>query len=154
MKLTDHLRLPLVKVPLAAKDKISAIAELVDLVVASGATKDRETLLASVMERETQRTTGIGRGFAIPHAKCDAVSELVIALGRTSQPLDFGAIDGKPVELIALLASPTKATSLHISALAKLSRLVINATVMESLLSAKSAEQVFKIISDNDQNSQ
>ncbi|MEK6643976.1 MAG: PTS sugar transporter subunit IIA [Planctomycetota bacterium] len=150
MKLTDHLKLPLVKVPLSAKDKIAAITELVDLVVASGATSQREALLASVMERESQRTTGIGRGFAIPHAKCDAVSELVIALGRTSQPLDFGAIDGKPVELIAFLASPTKATSLHISALAKLSRLVINSSVMESLLAAKTAERVFQIISDND----
>ncbi len=154
MKLTDHLPPNLVKVPLAAKDKIAAITELVDLMLAAGVTTQREELLAAVLEREKQRTTGIGRGFAIPHAKSDAVGQLVIALGRPAQPLEFGAIDGLPVQLIALLASPTKATSTHIQALAKLSRLVTNASVMESLLTAKSPERLHQIIAQNDVNSQ
>jgi mannitol/fructose-specific phosphotransferase system IIA component (Ntr-type) len=154
MKLTDHLPPQLVKVPLLAKDKTAAITELVDLMISHGVSDDREQLLAAVLERESQRTTGIGRGFAIPHAKTDAVGRLVIALGRPAAPLDFGAIDGQPVRLIALLASPTKATSIHIQALAKLSRLVTNAAVMESLLSAASADRLHQIIADNDVNSQ
>jgi fructose-specific phosphotransferase system IIA component len=150
MKLTDHLTAALVKVPLVSTDKNGAITELVDLIAGQGLTRDRETLLRSVLERETQRTTGIGRGFAIPHAKCDAVDKLIIALGRASKPIDFASVDGKPVELMALLASPTSATSAHIQALAKLSRLVTNGPTFEKLLSATSSGALFLAIQQCD----
>ena len=150
MKLTEHLTPALVKVPLSANDKTQAITELVDLMVTAGVTKQRDQLLAAVLERESQRTTGIGRGFAIPHAKTDAVGQLVIAFGRTAKPLDFGAIDGAPVQLVALLASPTKDTSKHIQALARLSRLAITPAIRDGLLAAKTPEALYQIIAAND----
>ncbi|HUN79916.1 MAG TPA: PTS sugar transporter subunit IIA [Phycisphaerae bacterium] len=150
MKLTEHLTPSLVKVPLNASDKVQAITELVDLMVANGVSRDREPLLAAVLERESQRTTGIGRGFAIPHAKTDSVHQLVIAFGRTAKPLDFGAIDGAPVQLIALLASPSKDTSKHIQALARLSRLAITPAIRDGLLAAKTADAAYQIIAAND----
>ena len=76
MKLTEHLQSNLVKVPLVAADKAQAITELVDLVAAQGLTTNRDVLHKAVFDREAQRSTGIGRGFAIPHAKTDAVSRL------------------------------------------------------------------------------
>jgi mannitol/fructose-specific phosphotransferase system IIA component (Ntr-type) len=151
MKLVDHLTPELIKVPLAAVSKSEAIAELVDLVAAQGLAGAREQLLSAVLRREAQRTTGIGRGFAIPHAKCDVVSRLVIAFGRTERPIDFGAFDGQPVSLIALLASPTQATSEHIQAMARLSRLATQGHVMDGLLKAESAEEVFRIIAENEE---
>ncbi|MFQ5423653.1 MAG: PTS sugar transporter subunit IIA [Phycisphaerae bacterium] len=150
MKLTEYLTLPLVRVPLKATDKAQAITELVDLLAEKGMTGDRDVLLEAVLERESQRTTGIGRGFAVPHAKCDAVGRLAIAFGRAAEPIDFSAIDGRPVTLIALLASPTTATSLHIQALAKLSRMVMNEAILDALLSAKTSDSFYKVISDND----
>ncbi len=150
MKLTDHLTPALVKMPLAATEKSGAITELVNLVAAQGLADTGEMLLSAVLRREAQRTTGIGRGFAIPHAKCDAVSRLVIAFGRTVRPIDFGAFDGQPVSLIALLASPTYATSEHIQALARLSRLVTQSPVMDGLMNARSAEEAFRIIAENE----
>lgn len=146
MKLIEFLSPSLVRVPLGSDDKISSITEMVDLLAAQNMTQSRDGLLAAVLEREAQRTTGIGRGFAIPHAKSDAVSRMVIALGRTVKPIEFAAIDGRPVQLIALLASPTNATSLHIQALAKLSRLVTNATVLEKLLAAPTAQALYDLI--------
>ncbi|MBN2563222.1 MAG: PTS sugar transporter subunit IIA [Phycisphaerae bacterium] len=146
MKLTEHLTLPLVKVPLDASDKTQAITELVDIVAKQGLSHARDQLLEAVLEREAQRTTGIGRGFAIPHAKCDAVAQLVIAFGRAAEPIDFAAVDGQPVNLIALLASPTNATSTHIQALAKLGRLVTNSAILDGLLSAKTAKEFYDII--------
>jgi len=150
MKLTDHLSLPLVKVPLAATEKRQAITELVSVIAEQSLTERRDQLLDAVLEREAQRTTGIGRGFAIPHAKCDAVDHLTIAFGRAANPIDFAAVDGQPVTLIALLASPVSATSSHIQALARLSRLVTNATVMEHLLAAPDADAFFRIIQENE----
>ena len=150
MKLTDHLPKALIKVPLSATDKTQAITQLVDLLAEHGYTEKRDLLLQAVLEREAQRTTGIGRGFAIPHAKCDAVEKIVIAFGRPAEPIDFAAIDGQPVSLIALLVSPINATSTHIGALARLSRLVSNGNVLEGLLSAADADEVYTIISSND----
>ncbi len=150
MKLTDHLTLPLVKVPLEATDKTAAIIELVDIVAEQGFSNERGSLLEAVLEREAQRTTGIGRGFAIPHAKCDAVDNLIVAFGRAAEPIDFAAVDGQPVTLIALLVSPTNATSTHIQALAKLGRLVTNAAVLDGLLSAPTAQDFYDIIAKND----
>lgn len=150
MKLTEHLTPALIKVPLAATDKKSAIAEMVDLLVQGGVTEARDTLLAAVMERENQRTTGIGLGFAIPHAKTDAVKGLIIALGRTAQPIDFAAIDGKPVNLIALLVSPSNATSQHIQALARLSRMVTSASLLQKLLDAPDAQALYDLIAASD----
>lgn len=151
MKLTDHLPKALIKVPLQATDKTQAITQLVDLVAEHGYTEKRDLLLQAVLEREAQRTTGIGRGFAIPHAKCDAVQKIVIAFGRPAEPINFAAIDGQPVSLIALLVSPINATSTHIGALTSLSRLVSNGRALQGLLSAANADEVYEIISSNDQ---
>lgn len=150
MKLTDHLPKTLIKVPLEVADKTQAITQLVDLLAENGYTEKRDPLLQAVLEREAQRTTGIGRGFAIPHAKCDAVDDIVISFGRPATPIDFAAIDGQPVSLIALLVSPIHATSTHIGALTRLSRLVSNGRVLEGLLSAANADELYNIISNND----
>ncbi len=150
MKLTEYLMPTLVKVPLDSADKTSAITELVDLLSTGGHANARDDLLKAVLDREAQRSTGIGRGFAIPHAKCGAVTKLVIAIGRTSSPMPFAAVDGRPVRLIALLASPPNATSAHIQALAKLSRLVTSDAILSELLAAESADQLYGVIARND----
>ena len=153
MKLTDYLPPNLIQVPLKAADKTEAITALVDLLARQGHTEKRDLVLEAVLEREAQRTTGIGRGFAIPHAKCDAVGKLVIAFGRPVEPIDFAAIDGQPVKLIALLVSPTNQTSTHIQALATLSRLVTNDAVLEGFMAAEDSAAFYKIIEDNENES-
>ena len=150
MKLTEYLLPSLVKVPLDSTDKTGAITEVVDLVAAQHLTTSRDTLLKAVLEREAQRSTGVGKGFAIPHAKTDAVSRLVVAMGRTRIPIPFGAIDCQPVELIALLASPTNATSLHIQTLARLSKLVTNGAALARLLAARTPEEFYAHIAANE----
>ncbi len=145
MELSEYLPPQLVKVPLGAGDKSAAIAELVDLIAEQGLTKRRDQLLAAVMEREAQKTTGIGRGFAVPHAKTDAIDNMTIAIGKMGEPIEFDAIDGKPVTLIALIASPTSETRLHMQALARLSRLVMSQDTYEKMLVAQSAEDLHKL---------
>ena len=130
--------------------KAQAIAKMVDVIVEQGMARSRDELLSAVMEREGQRTTGIGRGFAIPHAKSDTVNKLVLAFGRLAEPIDFASIDGQPVSLLAMLISPTSATTLHIQALARLSRMVTNEAILDALLSAQSADAFFKVIADHD----
>lgn len=146
MRLTDILKLSHIKVPLVAKDKKAAIAELVEVLNKAGELKDANVLLSSVLEREATRTTGIGNGLAIPHGKCTGVDHLVIAIGKPETPIDFESIDGRPVNLIVLLASPPDQTGPHIQALARISRLMTVDAFRQAMRNATSAQQILDAV--------
>ncbi|MGA2070184.1 MAG: PTS sugar transporter subunit IIA [Sedimentisphaerales bacterium] len=103
---------------------------------------DKDVALQAVLSREQVRSTGIGSGIAIPHGKCNAVRELVIALGIAAQPVEFDSVDGKPVNIIILLLSPVDQTGPHIQALARISRLMLDESFRNKLQKAASANQV------------
>lgn len=146
MRLTDILKLQHIKVPLVAKDKKAAIAELVQVLADAHELKDANVLLTSVLDREATRTTGIGNGLAIPHGKCGGVDHLVIAIGKPETPIDFESIDGRPVNLIVLLASPPDQTGPHIQALARISRLMTVDGFRQAMRNATSAQQVYDAV--------
>lgn len=146
MRLTDILKPQNIKVPLQAKVKADAIKELVDLLAANGEVHDPKKVLDSVLERESTRTTGIGNGLAIPHGKCTGTDHLVMAIGRPATPIDFQAIDGRPVNLLWLLTSPPDKTGPHIHALARISRLMTIERFRQALATAESAQQIYDTI--------
>jgi len=145
MIIADVLTPEAVKVPLRSRDKQSAINELVDLLGETGRISQPEKLRAVVWEREQQRTTGIGEGLAIPHGKALCAPQLVMAIGRPEEPIDFQSVDRKPVRLIVLLASPPDKTADHIQALGKVSRLMSNAGFRERAFSAESAADLYEL---------
>jgi len=150
MNLTQILEPASVKVPLDSKDKESAIIELIDLLDSNGLLLDRKSALEAVLTREKTRSTGIGSGIAIPHGKCKAVKELVMAVGIAAEPIDFGSVDGKPVKTILLLVSPTNQTGPHIQALASISRLMLDEQFKEAFEQADSAEQLYELLSSKE----
>ncbi len=146
MLLTDILQPDCVLVPLVADDKQSAIFQLADLLVEKTDIQDADALKQAIWKRETVRTTGIGGGVAVPHGKTDGVPSLHMAIGRTAKPLEFGAIDRNPVELIILLASPLDQTGPHIEALSRISRMLIDADARDKMKSLATAEEVYAMI--------
>lgn len=146
MRLSELLKPADIKLGLEASNKNDAISELVDLLAANGQISDPKKVLGAVLERESQRTTGIGNGLAIPHGKSNGTADLVMALGKAKQPIDFQAIDGRPVTWIWLLTSPPDKTGPHIHALARISRLMTIDKFRQALAGAKTAEEVFEII--------
>ena len=123
-----------------------AIAELVNLLGENKELTDPKKVLDSVLERESTRTTGIGNGLAIPHGKTSGTDHLVMAVGKAATPIDFQAIDGRPVTWIWLLSSPPDKTGPHIHALARISRLMTIDSFRQTLATAKTAQDVFEII--------
>ncbi|MDH5781435.1 MAG: PTS sugar transporter subunit IIA [Dehalococcoidia bacterium] len=150
MTLTQILQPACVKVPLEGKDKNSVITELVDLLDANGLLLDRNPALEAVLVREQTKSTGIGSGIAIPHGKCKAVKELVMAIGIAHEPIDFESVDGKPVTIVILLVSPTDQTGPHIQALARISRLMLDEQFKQSLEKASSAEEVYELLNNKE----
>jgi fructose-specific phosphotransferase system IIA component len=150
MNLLDIVTLECIKAPLDATDKKGVIDELVDVLAAAGKVNDPETLKDAVWSREQARTTGIGHGLAIPHGKSDAVNELAMAIGRPAEPIDFAAIDSRPVRLIVLLASPTSRTSEHIQALARISKLMMQEEFRDRIYNADSATDVYEALQERE----
>ena len=150
MILTQILELDCIKVPLEGADKESVITELVDILADNGALLDRDVVLEAVFVREETRSTGIGSAIAIPHGKCAGVKELVMSIGIAAEPIDFDSIDGKPVSIIILLASPTDRTGPHIQALARISRLMLDEEFKGKLENAGSPEEVYELISNKE----
>ena len=146
MRLTEILKPQNIRVPLVATTKNDAIAELVNLLAANGQITDAKKVLDAVLEREATRTTGIGNGLAIPHGKCAGVDHLVVAIGKPESPIDFESIDGRPVNLIVLLASPPDQTGPHIQALARISRLMNVDAFRQAMRSATTAQQIYDAV--------
>ena len=150
MNLTQILQPTCVKAPLEGTDKDSVITELVELLADSGQLLDKEVVLEAVLVREQTRSTGIGSGIAIPHGKCAGVKELVMSIGITKDGVDFDSIDGKPVSIVILLASPIDRTGPHIQALARISRLMLDEDFKTNLENATSAEEVYEQINNRE----
>lgn len=146
MLLTDILQPDCIKVPLQSRDKQGAIYELVDLLASKGLIQDAEALKAAVWQRESTRTTGIGHGLAIPHGKSDSCDRLLMAIGKTSEPIEFQSIDKKPVSAIFLLVSPQDQTGPHIQVLAKISRLMTRADIRAAILRATDGQVIYDVI--------
>ncbi len=145
MILTRALSPACIKVPLEGMDKDSIITELVDLLDENGSLLDRDGTLDEVLTREQIRSTGVGFGIAIPHGRCKAVREPAIAVGTTHTPVDFDSVDSKPVSIVVLLLSPAEQAGPHIQALARVSRMMLDAEFRESLESAPSAEAAYEL---------
>ena len=146
MKITELIDQHCIRVSLAATEKTAAITELVDMLSEKGLLDDREVVLQAVLERERTRSTGIGLGLAVPHGKSHGCSRLTMAIGKPASPLEFGAIDGKPCQMVVLLTSPSDETGPHIQALAGISRLWQNETFRAAALSAETADGLYAAI--------
>jgi len=150
MILTQILQPDCIKVPVENRDKEAVITELVDLLDANGLLLDRDEALETVLTRERTQSTGTGAGIAIPHGKCNAVKELVIAIGIAHEPIEFNSIDGKPVTILILLVSPADQTGPHIQALATISRLMLNEEFRQQLEKVTSSDEVYELLNNQE----
>jgi fructose-specific phosphotransferase system IIA component len=128
-----------------ADRKWDVIRELTAVLDAENAVVDLEQLLAAVIQRERESSTGIGSGVAIPHAHEDSIRREFLAIGISRAGIEFDAIDGEPVHIVALLATPKKHQKRHMELLASLSRLLQDPDVRARLLAANDVEAVIEV---------
>jgi fructose-specific phosphotransferase system IIA component len=145
MKLSDLLPENLITAEMTGKTKFQLIEELLDVLHEGGKISDRELALKDVLAREGYLSTGLENGLAIPHAKTDGVSELVMSFGLKKEGVDFESLDNKPAHLIFLVLSPRDTSGPHIRALAAITKNLKDAEKRKALLDAKSSEAIKKI---------
>ena len=152
MKISDILSSDVIAVDMDVADKEDAIKKIIELSAKSNKILDVEKVTRTINEREKLVSTGVGKGFAIPHGKTDAICDVVAAFIVTREPIDFDSIDGEPVRFIFLLIGKENLLNTHIKLLSRISRLMNKDEFREALLEAKTSEDVLKIFQDEEKN--
>lgn len=146
MLLAELLTAERIRVPLSARTKDAVLEELVELAARDHDASVRRAILSAVRERESVLSTGIGSGVAIPHGKTPVIDQLIVAAGIAGTPVEFDALDGKPVELFFLLIGPESASGAHVKTLSRISRLLRREPLRTALRAAKSADEFLGIV--------
>lgn len=123
-------------------EKEAAIEYLLDLVTDAGRVADRDAALDALFAREAETTTGVGMGIGIPHAKTDAVTQPSVAFTRSSDGVDFDAMDDKPATLLFMILVPEAGGDDHLSILSALSRALMHEEVRDNLFAAETPADV------------
>ena len=152
MKISDILSTDVIAVNLETADKEDAIKKVIDLGAKSNKILDLEKVSSTIFEREKLVSTGVGKGFAIPHGKTDSIEDVVAAFAITKEPIDFDSIDGEPVRFIFLLIGKENLLNTHIKLLSRISRLMNKDEFREKLLEAASPEEVLEIFKEEEKN--
>ncbi len=150
MRITELLQTNTVIVDLTAKTKAEVIDELVEKLYTAGKLADKEAYKEAIWARESQSTTGIGEGIAIPHAKTKAVKTPAIAFGRSKEGIDYEALDGQPSHLFFMIAASEGANNTHLETLSRLSGFLIDMEFRNKLLHANTAEEIMKIVDEKE----
>ena len=150
MKITDILNPESVLPDLQGTTKAAVLRELANCQAAQHREIRAEELAAVLMERERLGSTAIGDGIAIPHGKLKGVNKILGVFGRHIKGVDFESLDGNPTHLFFMLVAPEDSTSLHLKALARVSRLLKDAAFRDRLLKAPDAGEIFRLIKEED----
>jgi len=150
MHLADFLDCDAIKTSLPGGNKRSLLQQLANL-AAQRLGLDAGAVNAGLTEREQLGSTGFGQGVAIPHAKIDGLARIYGLFARLGEPVDFKAIDGRPVDLVFLLLSPPGAGAEHLKALAAISRVTRDAATLERLRGARSRDALAAVLMGADE---
>lgn len=150
MKVADFLDPRAIVAELNAKNKKEVLQELCNALILLYPQLDRDLMVGILLDRERLGSTGVGEGVAIPHGKLGEMHHLIACFGKSSQGVEFQAVDRKPVHLFFLLFAPENSAGIHLKALAKISRILKRPNLREALMSARSKEEVFSILTRED----
>jgi fructose-specific phosphotransferase system IIA component len=152
MKVLDLLSKNYIIADLKGQSKEDVINELIDLFKEDSRVIDLEKVRDAVLEREKIMSTGVGKGFAIPHGKTNAVNDILAAFGKTTQPIEYDSLDGHPVYLVFLLVGKDNLVSKHIKLLSRISRMMNKDEFREKLIKAKSSDDILEIFKKEEEN--
>lgn len=145
MRIVDLLNENVVRTNLQGTTKNDILNAIIDVASTQERVVDKDRVREAIFEREKIMSTGVGAGFAIPHAKSDAVSDIVAAFAVTAQPIDYQSLDDQPVRIVFLLVGRENMVGPHIKLLSRISRLMNNEDFRKRLLEAATPKDILEI---------
>ncbi|MDJ0810525.1 MAG: PTS sugar transporter subunit IIA [Desulfobacterales bacterium] len=150
MKILDALTPETIIADLKSRDKMGLLEEMATP-VARIANIEVDEIVRVLHERERLGSTGIGGGIGIPHGKLKNLDNLLLGFGISRQGVDFESMDNRPTHIFFLLITPENSTGLHLKVLARISRILKNEPFKERLMEATSAEELYAILGEEDE---
>ncbi len=145
MKLITYLRPEYIEIGIKADSKDALIKKMVEIAARNPNVLDAAKVQTAILDRERIMSTGVGKGFAIPHGKTDAVNDVVLAFGVTADPVDYASMDNEPVRLVLLLLSRESDVGLRLKLLSRASKVMNSDAARKALLEAKTSQEAFDI---------
>ncbi|TVR68386.1 MAG: PTS sugar transporter subunit IIA [Spirochaetaceae bacterium] len=136
----------LVAINLPARTRDEVIDQLLGMLDRTGKVRDLDLARTDIERSEQLMAFGMQHGIAIPHAKTEAVEELLACFAVTENPVDFSGIDGTPSRIFIMTLSPPDQIGPHIRFLSEIGRLLKNRKVRKAILGAETPEQLLRII--------
>lgn len=150
MKIEDLLSEQYIALNLESVSKGEVINSLLILVSDHPSVKDASKLGEDVLKREKEMSTGIGKNIGLPHAKTIAVAEPVLAMATFSREIEFDSIDGQPVQLVFLLATPETMLAEHLKLLGRITRIAGRDDIRQKILQASTPGEVLDIFREEE----
>jgi len=150
MNLSEFLDFDAISTRLSGGNKRSLLQQLSHM-AAQRLGVDQAIILASVTEREQLGSTGLGQGVAIPHGKLEGLTRIYGLFARLAEPIDYKAIDGRPVDLVFLLLSPPDVGAEHLKALAAVSRITRHGPTLDKMRGARSRDALAAVLMGADE---
>lgn len=150
MRITDLLSKDGIELNVTAKDKNDIINKMTNLMLKTGRITDLNAYKELVLKREEEGSTGVGEGIAIPHGKGDCVTEPGLVAMVVPNGVEYDALDGKPVNLLFMIAAPNTSDNVHLDVLSRLSTMLMDTEFKNKLISAKSKAEFLNIINETE----
>lgn len=151
VRLSDLVPLEAVALDLEPTPKPQVVRGLIQRLAQKRPEIQVESVVASILKRESLASTGLGDGIAIPHGRVSGLPRPMAAIGRSTAGIDFQSLDGKPVHLLFLILTPVHDEGIHVHILGKISRLLASDYLRERLLHAKTPEEAMEVLQVADQ---
>ncbi|MBU2494517.1 MAG: PTS sugar transporter subunit IIA [Bacteroidetes bacterium] len=150
MKISDFLSGGKIIAELKGNTKEDIINELINLYADDEKIVDIEKVRKAVVDREKIMSTGVGKGFAIPHAKTNDVNDIIAAFGKLKEPVNFDSLDKEPVNLVMLLVAKENQVGIHIKLLSRISRMINNEDFREALINAETESEILSVFEEEE----
>lgn len=125
------------------------LLELLAKLLADGRGSEVERIIFdSLCAREKLGSTALGHGVAIPHGRSDSLPSAVAAFVKLSEPLDFGAPDGQPVDLLCALGVPEHFSNQHLMLLSQLAEMFSDPAFSQALRSSRDSAAMYGLLAD------
>ncbi len=152
MKLTDFLTTEYIRANFSVENKDDLLEKLVYLFEKNPKVLDIKKVLEDVFEREKILSTGVGKGFALPHAKTSAVTDILAAFCTIKEPLDYGSLDSEPVNIVLMLIGPAEMSSQYLKLMSRISRMISNEEFKKKILTAQTSEELYNLFIEEEKN--
>jgi len=153
MKLNEFIVNDAIIADLKATDRDGALRELVTALAGAGALPADavDEVIASLIKREQNGSTGFGKGVAVPHVKHPKISKMAGTVGRSINGIDFAALDHQPVFSVVLLLSPENQPQQHLQAMNAVFNNLQKDTFRRFLRQSATSQAIAELLEEADQ---